>query len=778
MKSAFYILTLLFAEFIYSQTFVDVTLDQNFRPYDPAWTYGCGASAVDYDRDGDIDLYLPSNEDSPNRLYRNDGGGVYVEVIGELSIENRTRTALWVDVDADGRLDLVMAGDCSTSNLSCLDVDNIHLFRQMMDGSFEDVTATSGLLTGRSISGVFGGLAAGDINNDGYLDIVMTQWGGDVKLYQNLRNGTFEDVTVQSGLEKPSRYWQPLVFDLNHDGWADIYLTVDNQQNLFYLNKRDGTFDEIAVSLNLDNAHNDMGVALGDYDGDNDFDIYVTNIERDQIGNHNVLLKNGIESGSFVFQETSKDLAIDKGGWGWGATFLDADNDGRLDLAATNGWIGDFNDPSKLWNNTGVGFEDISEMSGFSDTLQATTLVSFDMDRDGDLDMVQTLKENPNQTLAVRLLENKVNETSGANYLTVKPRMSGANINAIGATVRIQTANGLQSRPITAGISFYGQEPAEAHFGIGELEMVDEITVTWPGGATSTVSNVMVNQALIMTDVDALHAPGTTKAVVESSSSIRLNWGHMSTSETHFTIERSLSESFENLESVLVLANEKSYLDIDLEAFTMYYYRIRATHGVSASGCGNVASARTKSDIVIQQPMDLTGRILSEVSIQLDWVDQADNEEGYSVQRSLDEDFDHFLTFDLPPNTQRFVNSNIEPHTTYYYRVQAYRVDGLSSFSDKIDLTTIVLGFEEGVSDWQVYPNPNSGQFQLISDQKIDTSIAVSLINPQGKLIQEWQFEKGKELAISIVGSKVLEGLYFLRIQVSDSRQIVKVWIE
>ncbi|MEQ9405924.1 MAG: FG-GAP-like repeat-containing protein [Cyclobacteriaceae bacterium] len=778
MKGIFCISALLFTEFIFSQTFVDVTLDQNFRPYDPAWTYGCGASAVDYDKDGDIDLYLVSDENSPNRLYRNDGNGVYTEVVGELSVENRTRTALWIDVDADGRLDLLMAGDCSTSNLSCLDVDNIHLFRQMVDGSFEDITESSGLLSGRTISGVFGGLAAGDINNDGYLDIVMTQWGGDVRLYQNSGNGTFEDVTIQSGLEKPSRYWQPLVFDLNQDGWADIYLTVDNQQNLFYLNNGDGTFDETAVSLNLDNAHNDMGVALGDYEADQDFDIYVTNIERNRPGDHNVLLRNSLNSGNFSFQEKAKDLTIDQGGWGWGTTFLDADNDGRLDLAATNGWVAGFNDPSKLWKNTGAGFEDISEVSGFNDTLQATTLISFDMDRDGDLDLAQTLKENPNQTLAFRLLENKLNETSNAgNYVVIKPRMSGSNHWAIGSTVQIQTTNGIQSRPITAGISFYGQEPAEAHFGLGELEMVDGITVIWPGGASSTVSNVMGNQVLTITDSDVLHAPGTTIAVAESSSSIRLNWGHMSTFETHFIIERSTSESFENPESIQVSANQKSYLDTDLDAFTIYYYRIRTTNGSAFSGGGNVASARTESNVVIHPPIDLSGKVLSEVSIQLDWLDQADNEEGYTVQRSLSEDFAQYLTFDLPPDTEHFINTNIEPHTTYFYRVQAYRADGISSFSDKINLTTIVLGFEEQTAGWQIHPNPVTGQFRLISDQEIQSPIKVRLIDLKGMLIRQWMFDDGKELAAAVLKPKMSEGLYLIMISTEKSVQTIKLKI-
>ncbi|MFT7196950.1 MAG: hypothetical protein ACI83W_001316, partial [Marinoscillum sp.] len=99
--------------------FKDVTDLQTFVNFDPAWTYGCGVSAVDYDADGDIDLYLLANENSTNRLYQNDGSGNYTEVQGELALQMRSRTALWFDIDQDNRLDVLVAGDCASSNLSC-----------------------------------------------------------------------------------------------------------------------------------------------------------------------------------------------------------------------------------------------------------------------------------------------------------------------------------------------------------------------------------------------------------------------------------------------------------------------------------------------------------------------------------------------------------------------------------------------------------------------------------------------------------------------------------
>ncbi len=758
--------------------FKDVTASKSFSNFDPAWTYGCGVSAVDYDQDGDIDLYLLANENSPNTLYQNDGLGNYTQVQGELALQMRSRAALWFDVDQDNRLDVLVAGDCASSDLSCLDGDNIALYRQLAEGSFEDVTETSVLLSGRSISGVFGGMAAGDLNNDGILDLIMTQWVGDVRVYEGIGDGTFLDITVTSGLEKPGRYWQPLFFDLNKDGWADIYLTVDNERNLFYQNNKDGTFTEKAIPLNLDNAHNDMGISIGDYDGDDDFDIYISNIERDRDGDHNVLLKSDLQNGNFTYSDVSKDLGVDRGGWGWGVSFLDADNDGFLDIAATNGWVTDFSDPSKLWKNLGAGFDDVSEMSGFNDTLQATTLLSFDMDRDGDLDLAQSLKDNPAQTLAFRLLENQLKESPEfGNYLVVKPRMMGSNHWAIGSTVRIQTANGIQTRPITAGISFYGQEPAEAHFGLGDLMEVDTVTIIWPGGATSSVYNIASNSVITVDDADALHAPGTVRTVAKSSSAIELNWGHMSTTQTHFIIDRSRNATFENTEVIPSLSNDKTFLDIGLEPFTTYYYRVRATDGEEVSSFGNIASQRTLSDVVIDPPTNLEGSVVSQTSVEINWLDHADNEEGYTIQRSLDRYFTHYLQFDLPANSVSFVNFDIEPHTTYYYRVQAFREDGTSEFSNEIEVTTIVLGSVDS-KKLLIYPNPSNGSFRITLNELLANACDVDLISLSGRVVDKWSYSNSEALEKAEFNIQLTKGIYFIRITSLDYNEMIQIHID
>ncbi|MHC4611236.1 MAG: CRTAC1 family protein, partial [Planctomycetota bacterium] len=258
---------------------------------------------------------------------------------------------------------------------------------------------------------------------------------------------------------------------------------------------------------------NDMGVALGDYDSDGDLDIYVTNIEnvdpQTQQPEYNVLLRNDSVGAALSFTEVAQSLDVENGGWGWGTTVLDADNDGWLDLAATNGWrSGEYvTDTSRFFLNDGgdpVGFTDLSTATGFDDTYYGSALVSLDYDRDGDADIAQICMEG-----LVRLLENAPSAgRTAASYLVVRPRMLGPNHRAIGAQVRASVAGLEMLRLIMAGTSYLGQEPAEALFGLGQAGAADVVTVNWPDGTQTVLTDVLANQVLTVThggfgDLDA-----------------------------------------------------------------------------------------------------------------------------------------------------------------------------------------------------------------------------------------------------------------------------------
>ncbi|MHC4992393.1 MAG: CRTAC1 family protein, partial [Planctomycetota bacterium] len=400
-----------------------------------------------------------------------------------------------------------------------------------------DVTTAAGLVDDlvASTTEHRGGACAGDVNGDGWLDLVTGVWSGNARLLINDGDGTFTDESASSGLGAVvSYYWQPVMHDFTRDGLLDIYDALDFQPNRFWVNQGGGTFLDVSANAGTANAWNDMGVALGDYDNDGDMDFYVTNITNSV--RHNVLFRNDTVKGALAFAEVSDASGVAPGGWGWGATFLDADNDGDLDLAATNGWFSGnaVHDQSVFFLNQGglpVSFTEVSSFVGFNDTLWGSGLIAFDADRDGDLDIVQTCNgsENPNPSV-LRVLDNQPATQGGAagvdnHWLLVRPRMPGPNHRAIGAVVRL-SANGLElMRPITAGTSHCSQEPAEAFFGLGSATSVDQLTVEWPGGGTTVLTGIDADQIITVpsshpadVDLDGTVGVGDLLAVI-------LTWG-------------------------------------------------------------------------------------------------------------------------------------------------------------------------------------------------------------------------------------------------------------
>jgi enediyne biosynthesis protein E4 len=489
--------------------FVESAVARGVAGYVMAPGFGGGVAAADFDDDGDIDLFLPTSEGTPDLLFRNLGGGTFEEVAASLGLAStaRSRVALWFDSDGDHLLDLLVASDCRNLTSSDCTGSLLRLYRQQRDGTFVDVSAAAGLNT---VGPTFdpnvhrGGIAAGDLNGDGFLDLVLAAWGGSgLTLLLNDGAGVFIDATVASGVGPAFEdAWQPILFDANNDGLLDIFTTVDFLPNHLWINQGKAKFVDIAPRVGVDIAWNDMGVAIGDYNNDGRFDLYVTEIT--ELAHHNVLLRRDADPASSLFMEIAAQAGVADVGFAWGATFFDADNDGWLDLAVTNGWFNGpgVNDQSRFFHNlAGSQFEDLSTATGFNDTQWGSSLIALDLDRDGDLDLAQTC----NQGGPLRILANE--STGAGNFLVIRPRMPGANHRAIGAVVHV-TAGGLtMSRIITAGMSFLGQEPAEAHFGVGIETIADRVEIAWPDGNITTLTAVPTNQLLTI-EQGACCAPG------------------------------------------------------------------------------------------------------------------------------------------------------------------------------------------------------------------------------------------------------------------------------
>ena len=485
--------------------------------YTPSPGMGSGVAVADFDNDGDPDIFIPTGAGSPNLLLRNRGDGTFDEVAASLALDDsrQARAALWVDYDGDGDLDLFVARDCHIQRPgypaagSCTE-RVISLFEQQV-GGFVDVSDQAGLFlnAGAVASGFHtGGLSAADISGDGLPDVYAARWQALEELYISdtlFIAGKGAGYSLGSGLtalgDSQLGYWQGLFHDFDRDGRMDLFVNVDFTANQLWMNRDGLVLQNIAAAAGVDSAWNEMGLAGADYDNDGDLDLFATNI-FDWIGpsegSHNLLLRNDSVGGQIVFEERAVVAGVGDSGWGWGAAWLDADNDGDLDLAATNGYCQPDpdvcpdrfdDDPSRFFLQTGPGdsFADVGAQVGFDDTLIGAGLVAADFDSDGRLDLLQAAIDpatSADPLLRTERLTLYLNRHTGGgssgNWIMIRPRMVAPNSHALGAELRLYLDDGRTlTRWIRAGDSWMSQAPASAHFGIGSAGVL-RLEIDWP----------------------------------------------------------------------------------------------------------------------------------------------------------------------------------------------------------------------------------------------------------------------------------------------------------
>lgn len=490
-------------------SFTEVGPESGIFLYQPALGMSTGVAVADYDGDGDADIFVPTRFGAPDRLYRNLGDGTFEEIassVGLASIRNN-RSALWFDADGDDDLDLAVLSD-SFQRQSIALQNEMKLYRNDGAAGFVDVTAGSG------VEGSYldlydmhaGGMAAGDLDGDGDLDLIAALWEARSRVFLNNGDWTFAEVGEASGIAvSTGTDWQPIVHDFDGDGRLDVLLSYDFDPNYLYMNRgmQNGVpvFEDIAASAGIDSDFNEMGVAPGDPDNDGDLDFYMTNIYGIGPGSegfeHNVLFRNDSASGVPAFTEIAQAVGVENGGVGWGTVFADFDLDGWQDLAAANTAEVSSPVPTKLWRHTGGGiaYEDVSISSGFGVTAPTSSLVAFDRDGDGDLDLLA-----PTLTGILRLLDNTHDlNGSGSGWLSVRLEMPGMNRRGIGSVVRVFLDDGrVMTRLITAGSSFAGQQPAAAHFGFASSDTPVRIEITWPDGTRTIRADLAADDVMLI----------------------------------------------------------------------------------------------------------------------------------------------------------------------------------------------------------------------------------------------------------------------------------------
>ena len=492
---------------------------------------GSGGAWLDYDLDGDWDLYLVNCQGEEagitNSLYENLGDGKFMKA-SETGAEDigEGMSVSVSDYDNDGDSDLFITN-----------YGDFKLFRNNGDKTFSDVSTIA------FPDGIkdwwYGGSTWGDYDLDGDLDLYVAgyvdfsrrpqytslrfpmDFGGlPNTFYRNNGDGTFTDITPELNiLTDASRKSMQVVFhDFNDDGLPDLFVANDTDANGFYLNRGDGTFKIFSGPSGLSTTDGSMGLALGDMNNDGMTDIVYTNYAAEVNTLAYLVDNNSSNDGNLknaVFIHSFDSPMVHKLSWpniSWGPGLFDMDNDGDLDLFFANGHLnsvsGDNRQSNLLFENDGKGFyKDISNSSGILATGKRIhrSAMFADYDNDGKIDMFITVngqqiedgKGNTifdvNQGRGI-LLQNRSKTKN--NWIKVRLEGVQSNRDGFGTVVNIRSNNMNQKQSLVSGQGYFSNHAQELYFGLGNSDMVDMVEIKWPSGLKQIFNDVSPNQTM------------------------------------------------------------------------------------------------------------------------------------------------------------------------------------------------------------------------------------------------------------------------------------------
>ncbi|MBI3472081.1 MAG: CRTAC1 family protein [Candidatus Solibacter usitatus] len=500
-------------------------------------TTGCGVAFYDYDNDGWLDLFFvngsrfntsfPKGSEPTNRLFRNNRDGTFTDVTVKAGLARGGwgQGCCIGDYDNDGFDDLFVSywGDNA-------------LYHNNGDGTFSDVSAKAGITAGGGkLKRWNTGCAFLDYDRDGKLDLFVANYidfdpktvptpeggtclykglrvacgppglqGGRNILFHNDGDGTFTDVSEKAGIwNTPGTYGLGvLVSDFDNDGWPDIYVANDSTSSALYKNNHDGTFSEIAIESGVAYSPDGkpqagMGVSAADYDGDGNLDLVKTNFAGDTSS-----LYRNVGNNVFDDQTFQAGLGRNTRFLGWGAGFLDFDNDGWPDILLCNGHVypevgetdleSGYRQRKVLYRNLGNGkFADVSLEGGpgILETVPARGCAFGDFDNDGDIDVVvSTINDLPQLLRCDAAVKN--------NWLKVKCVGVKSNRSGIGTRVYCTPARGRRLvEEVRSGGSYLSQNDLRVHFGLGAAPAAD-LEIHWPSGQIDRLREVKANQVV------------------------------------------------------------------------------------------------------------------------------------------------------------------------------------------------------------------------------------------------------------------------------------------
>jgi enediyne biosynthesis protein E4 len=446
-------------------TFTDVTREAGLA----IETYGLGCAAGDYDNDGFEDLYVTTV--GSNHLYHNLGNGKFADVTAKAGVASPgfSASAVWFDYDNDGKLDLFVTHyiEWSMAKDQYCSLDN---------------------------------------KNKSYCT-PQTYKGESSHLYHNKGNGIFEDVTRKAGLLDPtSKALGVALLDYDNDGWMDLFVSNDTEPNKLYHNNHDGTFTDEAVSVGVAFSESGrvragMGVDAADIDNSGFPSVVIGNFT-----NESTSLYRNDGSGLFIDESLKSNISkMTTQSLTFGCFFMDYDLDGLLDIVAANGHVSDdiavvqptvkYAQPMGVYRNIGNRkFEDVSTRLGqaMQKPVVGRGIAFADFDNDGDLDLAVTANNGP-----ARLLRNE--NANQNDVLRVKLIGTKSNRDAIGAKVTATTNNGASlTRMVKGGSSYLSQSELPLTFGLGKAGTTKtiQLQIAWPGGRKDSFADIKPNQSV------------------------------------------------------------------------------------------------------------------------------------------------------------------------------------------------------------------------------------------------------------------------------------------
>ncbi len=500
-------------------------------------TTGCGVAFYDYDHDGWLDIFLvngwrlegfPAGQEPTPHLFKNNRDGTFTDVTAKAGLIHHGwgQGVCIGDYDNDGFDDLFVS--YFGKNV---------LYHNNGNGTFTDVTDKAGV--GGNGKRWNTGCAFVDYDRDGKLDLFVANYidmdlatapvpesgpclykgvmvacgppglkGGKNILFHNNGDGTFTDVSEQSGILGSNGTFGlgVLTADFDNDGWPDIYVANDSSPSALYQNKKNGKFEDIALiagcALSADGKPQaGMGVSAADYDLDGNLDIVKTNFAGDTPSLYHNLGGANFEDTTFM-----AGLGAHTQYLGWGVGFFDFDNDGWADILICNGHVypeveqlkteAGYAQRKLLYRNLRNGrFEEVTDLAGPGVTTpNACRGCAFgDFDNDGDIDMVVNTVNGPPQLL-------RCDSSSGNNWIKVKAIGTKSNRSGIGARVTCTVTMPGETKPhrqideVRSGGGYFSQSDLRVHFGLGKAQKVEVLEIRWPSGQVDTLKDVGVNQ--------------------------------------------------------------------------------------------------------------------------------------------------------------------------------------------------------------------------------------------------------------------------------------------